>query len=143
MPYHKVIFSWFCGAATRIVQGGVIYGRSQQKCRGSPAIRLPRPFFRSKKSQAPYLQTLVFSPHLSSSPGLRIISSHTAFSGFPNDRLSSNVGVSTHTVAVPSGILTRFSILLRGCYHSRRHSNGIFTYLCMIHDYTVKVNRKG
>ena len=93
-----------------------------------------QPFFRNKKPQVPYLQTLVFLPHLSSSPGLRIISSHTAFSGFPNDRLSSNVGASTHTVAVPSGIRTRFSILLRRCYRIRRHSNGIFTCTVSIHD---------
>ena len=86
-----------------------------------------QPFFRNKKPQVPYLQTLVFLPHLSSSSDLRILSSHTAFSGFPNDRLSSCVGASTHTVAVPSGILTRFSILLRGCYRIRRHSNGILT----------------
>ena len=101
-----------------------------------------QPFFRNKKPQAPYLQTLVFLPHLSSSPGLRIISSHTAFSGFPNDRLSSCVGASTHTVAVPSGILTRFSILLRRCYRIHRHSNGIFTCTVSIHDCSVKVNRK-
>ncbi len=100
------------------------------------------PFFRNKKPQAPYLQNLVFLPHLSSSPDLRIISSHTAFSGFPNDRLSSCVGASTHTVAVPSGILTRFSILLRGCYRVRRHSNGIFTCTDSIHEYNANVNRK-
>ena len=50
-----------------------------------------QPFFRNKKPQVPYLQTLVFLPHLSSSSDLRILSSHTAFSGFPNDRLSSCV----------------------------------------------------
>jgi len=30
-----------------------------------------QPFFRNKKAQVPYLQTLVFLPHLSSSPDLR------------------------------------------------------------------------
>ena len=50
-----------------------------------------QPFFRNKKPQNPYLQILVFLPHLSSSPDLRIISSHTAFSDFSNDRLSSSV----------------------------------------------------
>ena len=34
-----------------------------------------QPFFRNKKPQAPYLQTLVFLPHLSSSSDLRILSS--------------------------------------------------------------------
>ena len=33
-----------------------------------------QPFFRNKKPQAPYLQTLVFLPHLSSSSDLRILS---------------------------------------------------------------------
>ena len=123
-------------------KGGSTRRRSQQKSCSNPKPEPLQPFFRNKKPQAPYLQTLVFLPHLSSSPGLRIISSHTAFSGFPNDRLSSCVGASTHTVAVPSGILTRFSILLRGCYRFRRHSNGIFTCTVSIHDCSVKVNRK-
>ena len=101
-----------------------------------------QPFFRNKKPQNPYLQILVFLPHLSSSPDLRIISSHTAFSDFSNDRLSSNVGASTHTVAVPSGNLTRLSILPRHCYRSRRHSNGIFTCTVSIHDWSPKVNHK-
>ena len=100
-----------------------------------------QPFFRNKKPQNPYLQILVFLPHLSSSPDLRIISSHTAFSGFPNDRLSSNVGASTHTVAVPSGILARLSILLWGCYRVHRHSNGIFTCDHSIHLFIKKVNQ--
>ena len=34
-----------------------------------------QPFFRNKKPQNPYLQILVFLPHLSSSPDLRIVSS--------------------------------------------------------------------
>ena len=101
-----------------------------------------QPFFRNKKPQNPYLQILVFLPHLSSSPDLRIISSHTAFSDFSNDRLSSNVGASTHTVAVPSGIHTRFSILLWGCYRVHRHLNGIFTCTDSIHDTDQNVNRK-
>ncbi len=101
-----------------------------------------QPYFRNKKPQNPYLQILVFLPHLSSSPDLRIISSHTAFSDFSNDRLSSNVGASTHTVAVPSGIHTRFSILLRGCYRLHRHLNGIFTCTDSIHEYNANVNRK-
>ena len=33
-----------------------------------------QPFFRNKKPQVPYLQTLVFLPHLSSSPDLWILS---------------------------------------------------------------------
>ena len=33
-----------------------------------------QPFFRNKKPQVPYLQTLVFLPHLSSSSDLRILS---------------------------------------------------------------------
>ena len=40
-----------------------------------PYIGPLQPFFRNKKSQVPYLQTLVFLPHLSSSYDLRILSS--------------------------------------------------------------------
>ena len=101
-----------------------------------------QPFFRNKKPQNPYLQILVFLPHLSSSPDSRLVSNHTAFSGYPNDRLSSNVIASTHTVAVPSGIHTRFSILLWGCYRLHRHLNGIFTCTDSIHEYNANVNRK-
>ena len=109
--------------------GAILRGRQAEKHKKlqQPYKESLQPFFRNKKPQVPYLQTLVFLPHLSSSPDLRIISSHTAFSGFPNDRLSSNVGASTHTVAVPSGIRTRLSILLWGCYRIHRHLNGIFT----------------
>ena len=45
-----------------------------QKMRHLRSIEMPQPFFRNKKPQAPYLQTLVFSPHLSSSSDLRIVS---------------------------------------------------------------------
>ena len=51
-------------------------------------------------------------PHLSSSPDLRIISTVRPSQDKPNDRLSPCTAASTHTVAVPSGILTRFPILL-------------------------------
>ena len=63
---------------SRAVTAGAIGGprgdprrRSQQKAAAAPN-ELPRPIFRNKKSQSPYLQTRVVSPHLSSSPGLRI-----------------------------------------------------------------------
>ena len=74
--------------------------------------RVAAAVFPQQKTTEPVLADPCVLPHLSSSPDLRIISSHTAFSDFSNDRLSSNVGASTHTVAVPSGIHTRFSILL-------------------------------
>ena len=123
-----------CPPGQSVQKGESTPRRSQQKSCSDPIQGRCSRFSAIKKPQVPYLQTLVFLPHLSSSPGLRIPSSHTAFSGFPNDRLSSNVGASTHPVAVPSGILTRFSILLRGCYRIRRHSNGIFTCELSIHD---------
>ena len=101
-----------------------------------------QPFFRNKKSQNPYLQTRVVLPHLSSSSDLRIVSFCAAFSGFPNDQLSPCTAASTHTAAVPSGNLTRLSILLRGCYRDRRHSNGIFTCRLSIYERGGNVNRK-
>ena len=45
------------------------------KVRHLRSIEMPQPFFRNKKSQVPYLQTLVFLPRLSSSSDLRILSS--------------------------------------------------------------------
>ena len=81
-------------------------------------------------------------PHLSSSPDLRIFSSAWPSQGNPQWPAFALCRTSTHTVAVPSGIRTRFSILLRGCYHIRRHSNGIFTFEKSIHPDLGKVNRK-
>ena len=48
-------------------------GHSKKSC-SNPGKGPLQPFFRNKKPQVPYLQTLVFLPHLSSSPDLRIIS---------------------------------------------------------------------
>ena len=146
-PYRidKAIFSWFAGCdrqGNEQVKGDKTTQTVTAKKLQQPYKELLQPFFRNKKPQNPYLQILVFLPHLSSSPDLRIISSHTAFSDFSNDRLSSNVGASTHTVAVPSGIHTRFSILLWGCYRVHRHLNGIFTCEVSIHDTAQNVNRK-
>ena len=146
-PYRidKAIFSWFAGCdrqGNQQVKGMRPAQTVTAKKLQQPYKESLQPFFRNKKPQNPYLQILVFLPHLSSSPDLRIISSHTAFSDFSNDRLSSNVGASTHTVAVPSGIHTRFSILLWGCYRVHRHLNGIFTCTDSIHEYNANVNRK-
>ena len=54
---------------------------------------------------------------------------------------------STHTVAVPSGIFTRFSILLWGCYRFHRHSNHNitaiiipqFSFLSRLHTSTIRL----
>ena len=61
---------------------------------------------------------------MSSSPDLCLSGTRMAFSACANDRLSPNAGTSAHTVAVPFVICTRFSILPRGCYRLRGHSNG-------------------
>ena len=47
--------------------------------------------FSTTKTTESVLADSCVSPHLSSSPDLRIFNSHTAFSAFANDRLSSNV----------------------------------------------------
>ena len=114
----------------------------QRKMRHLRSIETPQPFFRNKKSQVPYLQILVFLPHLSSSPDLRILNFV-----LPSRRSLQWLAFALHkisafTVAVPSGICTRFSILLRGCYHIRRHSNGIFTCTHRIPLTRLFVNRK-
>ena len=131
-PYRidKAIFSWFAGCdrqGNQQVKGDETHTDGHSKKAAATLYWAAAAVFPQQKTTEPVLAGPSVLPHLSSSPGLRIISSHTAFSGFPNDRLSSCVGASTHTVAVPSGILTRFSILLRGCYRIRRHSNGILT----------------
>ena len=56
-----------------------------------------------------------------------------------NDRLSPKCRTSTHTVAVPSGNLTRFSILPWGCYRTHRHSNG-YLVVIRIASFLRKVN---
>ena len=101
-----------------------------------------QPFFRNKKPQNPYLQILVFLPHLSSSSDLRILSSTQPSQISPMTDFRLSVGASTHTAAVPSGIHTRFSILLWGCYRVHRHLNGIFTCMVSIREYNANVNRK-
>ena len=56
-------------------EGESTHKRPQQKSCSNPCQGRCSRFFRNKKPQAPYLQTLVFLPHLSSSSDLRIISS--------------------------------------------------------------------
>ena len=110
-PIVSVIFSWCAEKAKTAV---TLYSVTaavflQQKITGS-VLADPSVF-----------------PHLSSSPDLRFFgfvrpSQISPMTGFRLARTS------THTVAVPSGILTRLSILLRCCYRIHRHFNGIFTY---------------
>ena len=111
-PIVSVIFSWCAEKA---------------KSYSNPSKGPLQPFFRNKKSQNPYLQTHVFLPHLSSSSDLRIVSSHTAFSGFPNDRLSSSCRClhaysggtvrDSHPVFYsPAGLLPRPQALKRNIY---------------------------
>ena len=56
-------------------RGNDLHKRSQQKSCSNPSKGPLQPIFRNKKSQVPYLQILVFLPHLSSSSDLRILSS--------------------------------------------------------------------
>ena len=80
-PYRidKAIFSWFAGCdrqGNQQVKGDKTHtdGHSK-KAAATLQTESLQPFFRNKKPQAPYLQTLVFLPHLSSSSDLRILSS--------------------------------------------------------------------
>ena len=102
---------------------------------------MPQPFFRNKKSQNPYLQIHVFLPRLSSSSDLRIVSFHTAFSGFPNDRLSSSV--------VPPRIQRRYRpgfapgfLFSYGAVPTSAGTQTEYLLLNIIHNNSKKVNRK-
>ena len=122
-------------------KGKIMHGHNRKKLQQLLKIVTAAVFFRNKKSPNPYLQTRVVSitfeqfswlaPHQLLCGLLR---------GSSNDRLSPCTAASTHTVAVPSGIHTRFPILLWGCNRVHRHSNGIFTFAYMIHDYNIFVN---
>ena len=75
-PIVSVIFSWRAGFT-----GGAIYAGGSRTATGkvkscnNPIKGRCSRFSATKKSQVPYLQTLVFLPHLSSSSDLRILSS--------------------------------------------------------------------
>ena len=90
-------------------------GNSHRNCRSR--------FSASKTTAIRTCRSRCGSHRLSSSPDLRIYgtvrpSQVSPMTGF---RLAQP---STHTVAVPFVICTRFSILPWGCYRSHRHSNG-------------------
>ena len=90
-------------------------GNSHRNCRSR--------FSASKTTAIRTCRSRCGSHRLSSSPDLRIFrtvrpSQVSPMTGF---RLAQP---STHTVAVPFVICTRFSILPWGCYRSHRHSNG-------------------
>jgi hypothetical protein len=90
-------------------------GNSHRNCRSR--------FSASKTTAIRTCRSRCGSHRLSSSPDLRIYgtvrpSQVSPMTGF---RLAQP---STHTVAVPFVICTRFSILPWGCYHTLRHSNG-------------------
>ena len=79
-PYRidKAIFSWFAGCdrqGNQQVKGMRPAQTVTAKKLQQPYKESLQPFFRNKKPQNPYLQILVFSPHLSSSSDLRILSS--------------------------------------------------------------------
>ena len=91
-------------------------GNSRRNCRSR--------FSASKTTAVRTCRPRCGSHRLSSSPDLRFLGFAWPSQGNPNDRLSPNSRTSTHTVAVPFVICTRFSILPWGCYHTHRHSNG-------------------
>ncbi len=64
------------------MQPGELHADDHSKKTAATPKESLQPFFRNKKSQNPYLQTLVVLPHLSSSPDLRIFSARTAFSAY-------------------------------------------------------------
>ena len=75
---NKAIFSWFAGRDRQgnpCGRGNPHADGHSKKAAATLQTESLQPFFRNKKPQVPYLQTLVFLPHLSSSSDLRILSS--------------------------------------------------------------------
>jgi len=88
LPYRidKAIFSWFAGCDRQgnpCRRGNPHADRHSKKAAATLQTESLQPFFRNKKPQVPYLQTLVFLPHLSSSSDLRIVSSVQPSQGNP------------------------------------------------------------
>ena len=144
IPHRYAIFSWFAG---RDRQGnpcrrGNPHADDHSKKAAATLYRAAAAVFPQQKTTGSVLADPSVFTSFEQFSWLTHHKLCAAFSGFPNDRLSPCTAASTHTVAVPSGIRTRFSILLRSCYRFHRHSNGIFTCEVSIHEFTVKVNRK-
>ena len=75
---NKAIFSWLAGCDRQgnpCRRGNPHADGHSKKAAATLQTESLQPFFRNKKPQVPYLQTLVFLPHLSSSSDLRILSS--------------------------------------------------------------------
>jgi hypothetical protein len=119
---------------------GVIYIEPAiEKAAAHPINRRAAAVFPQQKSTESVLADSRVFPHLSSSPDLRFFgfvrpSQVTPMTGFRLARTS------THTVAVPSGIHTRLSILSWRCYRNHKHLNGILTCGFSIHERNWIVN---
>ena len=116
--------------------------RSQQKSCSNPTNRVAAAVFPQQKTTGSVLADPSVFTSFKQFFWLTHPKLHTAFSGLTQWPTFVKCGASTHTAAVPSGILTRFSILLWCCYHIHKHLNGIFTCTVSIHEYNANVNRK-
>ena len=124
------------------IRGKDPHRRSQQKSCSNPTNRVAAAVFPQQKTTGSVLADPSVFTSFKQFFWLTHPKLHTAFSGLTQWPTFVKCGASTHTAAVPSGILTRFSILLWCCYHIHKHLNGIFTCTVSIHEYKAKVNRK-
>ena len=123
-----------------VQKGGALHADGHSKKAAATLYRAAAAVFPQQKITGSVLADPCVFPHLSSSPDLRFCGSVrpsqvAPMTGFRLARTS------THTVAVPSGILTRLSILLQCCYRSRRHLNGILNY-CPVYTITAQKSRR-
>ena len=115
-------------------EGGIHTQTVTAKNCSNPSKESLQPFFRNKKITGSVLADPSVFTSFKQFFWLTHPKLHTAFSGLTQWPTFVKCGASTHTAAVPSGILTRFSILLWCCYHIHKHLNGIFTCTVSIHD---------
>ena len=141
---NKAIFSWFAGCdhPGNLCRRGNPHMDGHSKKAAATLHRAAAAVFPQQKNTGsvradPSVFTSIKQFFWLTHPKL-----HTAFSGLTQWPTFVKCGASTHTAAVPSGTLTRFSILLRCCYHIHKHLNGIFTCKVSIHKYRANVNRK-
>jgi len=103
---------------------GLVTGNKklQQPCKGPL-----QPFFRNKKSQNPYLQAPVVLPHSSSSPDLRIRSTHQPSQLSPMTDFRQQWVPPRLQWRYRSGFSPDSLFSHNGCCRHRRHLKGIFT----------------
>ena len=133
---NKAIFSWFagCDRQSNPCRRGNPHADGHSKKAAATLYRAAAAVFPQQKTTGSVLADPSVFTSFKQFFWLTHPKLHTAFSGLTQWPTFVKCGASTHTAAVPSGIHTRFSILLWCCYHIHKHLNGIFTCTVSIHD---------